>query len=253
MFRVTKSTRSTSGVVSRADIIMDFLRSAFMGGRLVAQFVIHRKGFEMSDFGSGIGTIIGANMGANDLENAQTNVNNSSSGFNDTVAPYNTFGQSFLPTASDTIGQAKSFSGNTMGYDQFMSGYTNTPAAEYQLQQANAVQNNSAAAKGGLLSGSNERALGTIDNGIVSQNANTAYNEYLAGNNQQFGQLESALGNMFSAIGVGTTATGQEAGVTSANMSANASIAAAQAKNDQSKGSGIGSLFSGIGSAAAMF
>ena len=75
-----------------------------------------------------------------------------------------------------------------------MSSYTNTPAAQYQLQQANQAQNNSAAASGNLLSGSNERALGTIDQGIVSQGANTAYNEYLQGNQQGFGQLESPLG-----------------------------------------------------------
>ena len=36
--------------------------------------------------------------------------------------------------------------GNTQGYNEFMQGYTNTPAAQYQLQQADAVQNNSAAA-----------------------------------------------------------------------------------------------------------
>lgn len=207
----------------------------------------------MADFGSGLGAVIGGNMAANDLDNALSNVNSSASGFNNTVAPYNSFGQSFLPQATDTIGEAKDFGSKTLGYDQFMSGYTNTPAAQYQLQQADATQNNTAAARGGLLSGSNQRALSTINNGIVAQNANTAYNEYLGGNSQQFGQLESALGNMFSAIGVGTTATGQEAGVTSANMGANANIAAAQAKNDQSKGSGIGSMFSGIGSLPFVF
>ena len=114
------------------------------------------------------------------------------------------------------------------------------------MQQADAVQNNSAAATGGLLSGSNERALGAINNGIVAGNANKAYDEYLAGNNQQFGQLESALGNMFNAIGVGTTATGQQAGVDTSQLTAQSNIAQAQAKNNQAKGSGIGSMFSGL-------
>ena len=207
----------------------------------------------MSSFGSGLGQVIGAQIGAQDLNQGIENVSNNSSSFNSAVAPYNTFGQSFLQPATNAIGGVQTAAGNTQGYDQFMSGYTNTPAAQYQLQQANAGQNNSAAATGGLLSGANERALGTIDNGIVAQNANNAYNEYLTGNNQQFGQLESALGNMFQAIGVGTTATGQQAGVTASQNSADASLAAAQAKNANSKGSGLGSMFSGLGSAIATF
>ena len=207
----------------------------------------------MSSFGSGLGQVIGAQIGAQDLNQGIENVSNNSSSFNSAVAPYNTFGQSFLQPATNAISGVQTAAANTQGYDQFMSTYTNTPAAQYQLQQANAGQNNSAAASGGLLSGANERALGTIDNGIVAQNANNAYNEYLTGNNQQFGQLESALGNMFQAIGVGTTATGQQAGVTASQNSADASLAAAQAKNDSSKGSGLGSMFGGLGSGAATF
>lgn len=207
----------------------------------------------MADFGSGLGQVVGGSIAANDLDNAQAAVNSEATGFNATTQPYNQFGQSFLPTATNAIGGVQAAAGNTQGYDQFMAGYTNTPAAQYQVQQANAVQNNSAASKGGLLSGANERALGTIDNGIVAGNANTAYNEYLAGNNQQFGQLESALGNMFQAIGVGQTATGQQAGVTTSQINNTSSIAGAEAKNDQGKGSGIGSMFSGLGSAAFAF
>lgn len=207
----------------------------------------------MADFGSGLGAVIGANMASNDLENGQSAINSGADAFLMRSQPYNYFGQSFLPRADAAIGGVSDAAGKTQGYDQFMSGYTNTPAAQYQLQQADATQNNSAASKGGLLSGANNRALSTINNGIVSQNANTAYNEYLAGNNQQFGQLESALGNMFSAIGVGTTAMGQQAGVEGAQIGATSNIAQAQAKNDQSKGGGIGSMFGGIGSLAAIF
>jgi hypothetical protein len=58
---------------------------------------------------------------------------------------------------------------------------------------------------------------------------------------------------MFGAIGIGTQATGQIAGLDSSQMNSTASLAASQAKNDQSKGSGIGSLFSGIGSMALAF
>jgi len=222
-----------------------------------------------ADFGGGLGTLIGGTLGANALGNGQNAINNMTGaaasdvsgiagGFGSSVAPYNSFGQSFLPGAADAIGGVSSAASNTQGWNQFMSGYTNTPAAQYQLQQADATVNNSAAAKGGVLSGANLRNLSTINNGIVSQNANSAYEEYLKGNNQQFGQLESALGNMFQAIGVGQTATGQQAGVTNAeigatsniagaNIGATSNIAQAQAKNDQSKGSGLGSIFGGLG------
>jgi hypothetical protein len=207
----------------------------------------------MSSFGGGLGTVIGSSLAAGDLNAGSNEVNNISNDFGSSVAPYNNFGQSFLPGTTNAINNLQTTAGQTQGYNQFMQGYTNTPAAQYQLQQANAVQNSSAAANDSLLSGANERALGTIDNGIVSQNANNAYNEYLQGNNQQFGQLETALGNMFSAIGVGQTATGQTAGVDTSQIGAQSAIAQAQAKNDQNKGSGLGSMFSNFGSLAAAF
>lgn len=204
-------------------------------------------------FGSGLGQLVGAHLAENDLNEGGDKVNDIAGGFISTSDPYNSFGKSFLDPAKGAIGGVSDFAKDTEGYNQFMSTYTNTPAAQYQLQQADAAQNNSAAARGSLLSGANERALKTIDNGIISQNANSAYNEYLAGNNQQFGQLEGALGNMFKAIGVGTTVTGQQASVNAANMASQSAIAQAQAKNDQQKGSGMGSMFDGIGSAAFAF
>lgn len=212
-------------------------------------------------FGGGLGAVIGGELGHEDINQGINAVSNASTNAFGTVnalaGPYNAFGQSFLPTATNQITKVADTANNTQGYDQFMSTYTNTPAAQYQLQQANKEQNNTAAARGGLLSGANERALATMDNGIIAQNANNAYNEYLAGNSQQFGQLETALGNMFNAIGVGTTATGQEipavTGITSSQNTANASLAASQAKNDQGKGAGMGSMFSGLGAMALAF
>lgn len=204
-------------------------------------------------FGGGLGQVIGGVMANNELQNTQSAVNDSVGNFKAGTAPYNTFGQSFMPGAAAGIGNVVGAANTTQGYNQFMSTYTNTPAAQYQLEQADAVQNSSAASKGSLLSGANERALGTINSGIVAQNANTAYDQYLKGNNQQFGQLETALGNMFSAIGIGQTATGQQAGVTNAGIGATSNIGQAEAKNDQSKGSGIGSMFGGLGSLGFAF
>lgn len=200
----------------------------------------------MGDFGSGLGAIIGAQEAKGDLSAGLNSVNGISTGFQGNTQPYNTFGQSFLPTAAAGVGSVAGAAG-TQSYEDFMKNYTTSPGAQYTMGQADEAQNNSAAAKGQLLSGSNERALSTINQGIAATGANQAYGSYLQGNQQNFGQLETSLGNMFSAIGVGQTATGQQAGVDTAQIGATSQLAQAQAKNDEAKGSGFGSMFSGIG------
>lgn len=207
----------------------------------------------MAGFGEGLGQFIGAELGAADLRGGVDAVNGTAGGVTRATEPYNQFGQSFLPGASNAIGGLSAKAGETQSYDDFMKNYSASPGVKYQMGQALEAQNESAASKGQLLSGTNLRALTGISEGIAATGANTAYDQYLKGNNQQFGQLESALGGMFKAIGVGETATGQQAGVASSQMGAQSSLAQAQAKNDQSKGSGLGSMFGGLGSLAAMF
>jgi hypothetical protein len=207
----------------------------------------------MASFGEGLGAVIGGAMAADHLEEGVDRVSGLGSGFSSSVQPFREFGQSFLPKATGQIDKITDVAGDVQGYNDFMKDYQTSDAARYDIAQGTEAVNNSAAARGKLLSGGNERALATMQQGIASKYANTAYDQYLKGNNQQFGQLETALGNMFGAIGVGTTATGQEASVTTGQMNAQASLSAAQAKNDQSKGSGFGSMFSGLGSLATMF
>ena len=197
-------------------------------------------------FGDGLGTVIGGMMGHEDLRQGASTVNSTAQGFKDTTSPYDQFGKSWLPGANNQISEVNQVAHGTQQYGDFMKGYQTSPGAQYQMDQATQAQEASAAAKGGLLSGTNERALSSINQGIASTYANQAYDEYLKGNQQQFGQLESALGNMFGAIGVGTTATGQQAGVDNAQIGATSQLAQAQAKNDQGKGSGIGSMFTSM-------
>jgi hypothetical protein len=204
-------------------------------------------------FGAGLGQVIGSSLAAGDLSNAMGNNTAIGSTFSGEVQPYNSFGQSFLSPATQTMGAIEGAVPQLQGYEQFMNNYQASPGAKYAISTADEAQNESAAAKGGLLSGTNERALSDINQGISGTYANQAYDQYLKGNNQQFGQLESALGNMFQAIGVGTTATGQQGTFDASQMNSQASIAAAQAKNDNAKGSGLGSMFSGLGSVAAAF
>jgi hypothetical protein len=209
----------------------------------------------MSSFGAGLGSVIGSSMGAADLSSGLSAVNGISDNFQAASGPFQSFGQSFLQPAMGAINNLQATAGAdpNLNYNTFMNNYQTSPGAQYQIRLADAAQNNSAAAGGKLLSGSNERALSTINQGIGSTYANQAYSNYLQGNQQQFGQLNTALGNMFNAIGVGTTATGQQAGVDTSQMGATSQIAQAQAKNDQAKGTGLGSMFGGLGSLATAF
>lgn len=205
-------------------------------------------------FGSGLGTVIGSTLAADALSKGQSDVNNVAANFTGSTAPYNTFGQSFLNPASGAIGNINATAGAdpNLNYNTFMKNYQGSPGQTYETGVADAAQTSSAAAKGGLLSGANERALGDINTGIANKYANQAFSSYLSGNNQQFGQLESSLGNMFNAIGVGTTATGQQAYTSVAQMGNQEKLAEASAKNSQAKGSGIGSLFGGLTSLATL-
>lgn len=207
----------------------------------------------MASFGDGLGAIIGNAMAKDTLDNAGQAAGNLGNSFLSTVSPNIQFGQSFLPGATNAIGNAQSFAGGTQSYDDFMKNYETTPAAQYQIQQGTEATNNSASARGGLLSGSNLRALSTMQQGIASQSANQSWNNYLAGNQNQFGQLQSIIGNMFSGIGVGSTATGQYGGVLNNQMNAQANLAAKEAEADKGKGTGFGSLFSGVGSLFSAF
>jgi hypothetical protein len=200
----------------------------------------------MSGFGSGLGSVIGSSMALGDLQSGQTALNQNTSATQQQTAPFVQFGQSFLPTATNAINGIQSQAGNVQSYNDFIKNFQGTPAAQYQEQQADAVQNSSAAAKGGVLSGANERALGTINSGIAAQDANTAYSQYLAGNNQSFGQLEQSLGNMFGAIGIGTQATGQDVSLTNSLNTATEANAQAQATQSAAKGNGIGSMLGGF-------
>lgn len=207
----------------------------------------------MAGFGAGIGAILGNAAAKDTLDNAGQAAGDLGNSYKDLVSPNIQFGQSFLPAANTWIGNAASHATNTKSYDQFMQDYETTPAAQYLIGQGTEATNNSAAAKGGLLSGSNLRALSTMQQGIASQSANQSWNSYLSGNQNQFGQLQSLVGNIFSGIGVGSTATGQYGGVLNNQMTQQSALAQKKAEADKGKGSGFGSLFDGLGSIGSMF
>lgn len=199
-----------------------------------------------ASFGSGLGGVIGGALASDDLNSASNAINSNVNDVNSKIDPYVQFGTGLLDKTGAAIDKLSSTAG-TQSYQDFMAGYQGSPAQTYQTGQATAQINNTAAAQGGLLSGANLRSINQTTQDISSTYANNAYTQYLAGNAQNFGQLNTVIGDMFQGIGVGQTATGQEAGVVSSQNSAQAAIAQSQAKADMAIGSGVGDMFSGLG------
>ena len=145
-----------------------------------------------------------------------------------------------LDRASSTVNP---YNSNTIG-----AGYTQSPGFQYQLGQAETGVANSAAARGGLLSGQNQ-----LDTAATASNlANQDYWQYVQ--NQQTGigtnfnnQMQS-LGGMTTLGGIGESAgasiQGGYAGLASGAPGASASSYNAAA---QQESSGINGLIGGIG------
>lgn len=208
-------------------------------------------------FGDGLGGVAGGLLARGDLEDASMTIRGRTDDVMSQTAPYAGFGSSFLDPAkgalvgsgsNGTVGQNRLLGdgSDVQSYQDFMKDYKTSDAAKYTMGQATDAIDNSSSARGKLLSGTNVRAINQTAQDIASTYANKGYEEYLAGNNQQFGQLQSVLGNLFQGIGVGQTATGQNVSAVSSENGAQASIAASQAKADAGIGSGIGSMFTGL-------
>ena len=58
---------------------------------------------------------------------------------------------------------------------------------------------------------------------------------------------------MFNAIGVGTTATGQDVSAVNGQNTATAALTGDEAKADAAKGNGLGSMFGSLGKVATTF
>jgi hypothetical protein len=219
--------------------------------------------------GAGIGDIIGGSIASDDIAAGQSEIGNIVGQFGQMVDPYINFGDAFLnPTSNILEGSNGSGAGSnpTIGLSRlqgngndvtqlgnFASNFNMSPGGQYLLSTADAAQNNSAAARGGLLSGANNRALSTINTGIANTDMLSQYQAYLQGNQQQFNQLQGSLSDQFQGIGVGQTGVGQYGSVLSSEMMAQAQMAAAQAQAGAAKGQGAGQAIGGLGAMAAKF
>lgn len=207
----------------------------------------------MAGFGDALGAIIGSGMAKDTLQDASANVAGVAGGATAPLQPYIGFGSSLLQPASDAIANLGAQSHRVPQFQDFMKDFKLSEGGQYALGQSLEAADTSAAARGGLLSGANLRARSGIANNIVSQDIAQQYGMTLQGNQQQFGQMQSVLQNMFQGIGVGQTATGQQTGLATAQMQQQSALAQAEAKADASKGSGFGSMFQGIAGMASKF
>lgn len=125
--------------------------------------------------------------------------------------------------------------------------FQNSPGYQFQLQQGeNAVLNN-ASALGGVNSGNTLKALTSYGQGVANQSYQQAYNNYVAQQNQQFGQLQTLAGsgqNAAANLGALGTQTANSVGantVNAGNASAAGQVGAATATSN-----GINSIVGGL-------
>lgn len=213
---------------------------------------------------SGIGDIIGAGLASDAIGSGLGAVGANTSAGVAQLEPYNAMGMLTMPDIADnllgdTVGSNNIGNGrvnaevNPVDFENFAKNYAMSEGAKVDLQAGLDAGNATAAAKGGLLSGANQRAQATIAEGIASKDLLAQYQAMLTGQQQDFSQRQTSYTNLFNQEQLGEkAAAGQAATYASAN-SATASLYGAQAKADQTKGSGIGSAIGGIANLATKF
>ncbi len=230
----------------------------------MASITVYRKQ-PMADLFSGIGSALGGLFGGlSALASTQAGIG-AVQGMTDTgalgVLPYDVAGLGYLDqtsnnlqgtgVASQNIGQGRLDNPtNPVDFQNFAKNYNTSEGAQYLMDTAKASQDDSAAARGGLLSGANLRAQTGIAEGIANQDLLSQYQATESGQQQDFAQRQTAEQNLVgqenmglqAGLGLaGTYAQGARAvgslygGLTSATSAAGSQF-----------GSGLGSLFGGL-------
>jgi hypothetical protein len=226
------------------------------------------------------------------------------------VAPYNFAGANYLgPVGGDLLGDTQgsanigqgrvnaggsgvpgvtlpnyginaTTSADPVNFQDFASNYNASEGAQYLQKTAAAAQDNTAAAKGGLLSGANLRAQTGIAEGIANQDLLQQYgataagqqqgwaqnqasqqqgftqqlqatNQQLADQQQNFQQEETSYQNLYGQEAMGLQAGTAEAGTYAQGARAIGSLYGTQATNAQSSsssfGTALGTLFGSLG------
>jgi hypothetical protein len=153
---------------------------------------------------------------------------------------------------SDSIGLGRiNQEGNPLDFEKFAKDFNMSEGAQYTLDVASKAQDATAGARGGLLSGANQRAQTEIAEGIANKDLLSQYQAMLAGEKQDFGEREASFGNLFGQESLGEKAAGAQAISLAETARAMGGLYGQQANANASKGSGIGGIMGGVGSLLA--
>lgn len=180
------------------------------------------------------------------------------------IAPYNFTGANYLgPVGSNLLGdtagsanignQRVNAAANPVDFENFAKNYNASEGAQYLMRTAQAAQDNTAAARGGLLSGANIRSQTGIAEGIANTDLLEQYKAMLSGQQQDFQQRETSYQNMYGQEAMGLQAGIAEAGTYAQGARAIGSLyqglSSQTAAAGSSFGSALGTIFSGLSSA----
>ncbi len=177
------------------------------------------------------------------------------------LAPYNYAGANYIgPIAgtltgdnpgSNSIGWGRANAGaNPVDFQDFAKNYNTSEGAQYLMDTAARAQDNSAAARGGLLSGANIRAQTGIAEGIANQDLLSQFQAMESGQQQDFNQRNQSLSNLYREEALGENAALGQAGTYAQGARAVGSLY--QGLSNQTAtagnnfGSGLGSIFGSI-------
>jgi hypothetical protein len=175
------------------------------------------------------------------------------------TAPYRALGASTLPTLATYLGQPNPTTGkadsSNPNFGMLTRPFTladvpNDPGYQFATKQANDALQNSALARGGMLSGNFATALQQQNQNMGYQQENQAFNQYW----QQRGNIANLLGQ---ATGLGQSGVGQSIGAGN-NFASGASNTIQAAGNARAAGTigsanAISGALGGIGSLAVQY
>jgi hypothetical protein len=213
-----------------------------------------------------IGGILG-NDAARSASHTQADAANNATGLQKYIfdtqqqetAPYRALGASTLPTLATYLGQPNPATGKTdssnPNFGMLTRPFTladvpNDPGYQFATKQANDALQNSALARGGMLSGNFATALQQQNQNMGFQQENQAFNQYW----QQRGNIANLLGQ---ATGLGQSGVSQSigAGTSAASGISNSLMSAgnAQAAGTIGQANAISGALGGIGSLATQY
>lgn len=187
----------------------------------------------------GIGSLIAGNSQADAYRDAANQANNK---LTDT---YNQIRTDYTPYTSVGTNAANKLNTYLNTPQTFkMSDFYSDPGYQFTLQQGQNAVNNSAAARGGLLSGSAAKGLANYTTGLANQTYGDAYSRWMGNRQQNYSEIMGAANLGANAINQVTNA-GLSTGMQQAQNTFNALTGAGNAQ-----AAGMYGLTSGFGNAA---